>query len=190
MIDERAKGIGIGSSTPSPYLAGRFYDPAWYATASTTSAGVANRVELVPFSANRDLVIDRLGIAVSTGVASALAKCAIYGSDAQGWPADLLLEPSGDLDCATTGAKFYTVSFTFGSNRLYWLVVRHSSTATLRATPLSGAPNLGLQSDNATAYNTVIRRTLAYATALPASWGFSAAELTSASPTSIRIRAA
>jgi hypothetical protein len=189
-FDTRAAGVGVGAPTPTPYIPGRFYDSAWYAAAATTSAGAAGRVELVPFCTNRDLVIDRIGVAVSTLVSSALAKCAIYGSDASGWPFDLLLEPVGDLDCSTTGAKMHTVNFEFGASRLYWLAVRHSSTATLRAIPLSGAPQCGLQSDSATAYNTVIRRTLAYVAPLPAVWGFLASELVSATPTSIRVRAA
>lgn len=172
-------------------VVGNFYDNAFQATAPTTSAGAANRVELMPFCVASRMRIDQIGVACSTLIAAALGKCCIYAGGNDGWPDALLYEGASDLDFGSTGYKAHTIDFTFDGSRMYWLGVRHSSTATLRAVPAAGAMSLGVAGSSGTAYFTAIRRTLAYATPLPASWGFLASELVGgANPTSIRMRAA
>lgn len=168
----------------------QYYDGAMSGATPTTRAGVADRIELVPFITPRPLRIDRLGISVSTGVASALGRCCIYSANTAGQPGDLLLDPGADLDFATDGLKLHTVDFTFQRHRLYWLGARTSSTAVMRAYPIASARSLGLNGGNGSLYRTVIRRPLAYATALPATWGFDWGELATDDPISVRLRAA
>lgn len=172
-------------------IVGNYYDNAFQGTASSTLAGAANRFTLVPFYTSQRLRIDQLGVACSTAVASAQGKCVIYGSDADGWPDALLLEPSGNLDFGTTGYKSHSVDFTFDSGRQYWLGLRESSTATIRSLNLGSAVNLGVNGSNGSNYFSVIRRTLTYANAAPDPFAFVAGDLVAnITPISVRMRAA
>lgn len=190
-LDQR---IGVISNFASPNVGGvlstRYYDHSPHATGSTTIAGAANRCDLMPFYTSVPLAIDRIGVAVSTAAAGALGRIGIYGSGADGWPSDLLYEGPSDLDLSTTGYKFHGLTFQFDSGTQYWLAVRHSSTATLRAIPVAGCYNLGLTSDTANNYFTEIRRTITFADPLPSTWGFMASELNASIPPSVRFRAA
>ena len=172
-------------------IVGQYYDNAFQATSPTTLAGAANRVDMAPFYTSARLRIDRIGVAVSTAVASALGRCFIYGSDADGWPDDLLYEGSSDLDFSGTGLREHTLDFTFDSGRQYWVGVRHSSTATLRTINLGSAVNLGPNGGAATNYFSAIRRTITFANALPSTWNFVAGDrVANVTPPSIRMRAA
>ena len=171
-------------------VVGNYYDNSFQGTASGTLAGATNRVVMAPFYTSERLRIDQLGIAISTAVASSSLKCFIYGSDASGWPDELLYEGSSDLSGATTGYKSHSLDFTFDSGRQYWLGVKMNSTATYRTLNVSSAVNLGLSGNNATSYYTVITRTLTYANALPDPWSFVSTDLAASSPPSIRMRAA
>lgn len=172
-------------------IVGRFYDNAFQGANSGTGAGAAGRVEMSPFYTSVRLRIDQIGVAVSTGVASSLLRCFIYGSDADGWPDELLYEGGADLSGATTNSfVFHTLDFTFDSGRQYWLGVRFSSTTTLRTIANGSMPNLGLAASNGSTYATMLRRTVAFATPLPASWGFVTGDLSAGNPSSVRMRAA
>lgn len=172
-------------------IVGQYYDNAFQGTASATLAGAANRVEMAPFYTSQPLRINQIGVAVSTATASALMKCFIYGSDANGWPDDLLYEGDTNLDVGTTGYKSHTLDFTFDSGRQYWLGRRCSSTGTIRAINTSSAVNLGVNGAAGSNYFTVLRRTITYATALPANWNFVTGDrVANVGPPSIRMRAA
>jgi hypothetical protein len=170
-------------------VSGRFYDGGLYASMSSI-AGAANRIDLYPVVWPEELTISQIGVAVSTAVASALAKVVVYSSDAAGKPAALLYE-SANLDCATTGFKQVAASLSFAANTVYWLGVRHSSTATLRGVPVTGLPSLGMTAGADGSYGTVLRRTVTFANAAPNPWAFSAAEIVSnvVAP-SVRVRKA
>ena len=114
-------------------VVGNYYDNAFQGTASGTLAGAANRVVMAPFYTSERMRIDQLGIAISAAVASSTLRCFIYGSDASGWPDELLYVGDSDLSGATTGYKSHTLDFTFDSGRQYWVGVRMNSTATYRA---------------------------------------------------------
>lgn len=171
-------------------VVGQYYDNSFRGTASATLAGAANRIDLAPYYTSVPLTIDRIGVAVSTGVASALGKVVIYSADANGWPDELLYE-SGNLDFSTTGMKEGTLSFSFSSGVQYWVGVRHSSTATLRTINVSSAVNLGLTSSTAANYATILRRTVTFANAAPNPWNFTNTDrVANVTPPSIRFRAA
>lgn len=172
-------------------IIGRYYDNAFQGTASTTAAGAANRVEMAPFYTSQPLRIDELGVAISTAGAGVSGKCFIYSAGGDGWPDALEYEGDSNLDFSTNGWKFHTLDFTFDTGRQYWLGIRFSGTATIRAVNVSSAVNLGVAGNTGANYYTVIRRTLTFATGLPAQWGFVAGDLiANAAPPSIRMRAA
>lgn len=123
-----------------------------------------------------DLTITAASINCSAAVASALAKIVIYDSDANGRPNALVLE-SGTADMSTTGIKTVTISTTLMARKTYWLGIRHSSTATISTWATNATPDI-----NGTAASTtikkVMRRTLAFATAAPSTWGYTSTETT------------
>jgi hypothetical protein len=151
-------------------------------------AGAANQFDLYPFSPRADVTLDRLGINCTVAVASALAKIAVYASDANGRP-DQRLTETGDLDCSTTGAKLATVSRTLRRGTVYWIGVRHSATATLSSWAALATPDINGGTIVTTARK-VLRRTLTYATAAPTSWGFLSSEINAGPATAVWLRAA
>lgn len=186
--------LGTISNFASPnaggIVSGQYYDNSFQGTASATLAGAANRIDLAPYYTSATFSIDRIGCGVSTSVAGALFKIVIYSTNAVGWP-DTLLYESGDLSGATVAFAEATLSFTFQSDVQYWVGVRHSSTCTLRTINVSSAVNLGLTSNNATSYATVLRRTLTYATPATSPWNFvNSDRVANVTPPSIRFRAA
>ncbi len=181
---------GFCSPNAGGVVTGQYYDNCFQGSASGTLAGAANRWDMAPYFTSVPLSIDRIGVSCSTGVASALAKIVIYSSTSAGWP-DVLLYASADLDCATSTFREATLSFTFSSGTQYWLGVRSSSTATLRTVAVASAVNLGLTSNTAANYATILRRTLTYATAATDPYVFTNADRTAnVTPPSIRFRAA
>ena len=188
------KRISCISNFASPnaggIVVGNYYDNCFQGSASGSLAGATGRFTLAPFYTSDHLPIDQIGVLVATAVAGALGKIVIYSSGADNWP-DALEWESGDLDFGTTGFKSAPLSYTFDAGRQYWVGVRESSTATLRTVAVASAVNLGVGGSTGTSYYTVLRRTLAYATATPALWNFVKTDLAAnVTPPSIRFRAA
>jgi hypothetical protein len=180
---------GYASGNVAAYIAGQYYDNSLHPATPTALTGAANQCDLTPYSSNIDLAIDRIGCGVSAAVAGALFKIVIYGSNASGWP-DAKLYESGDLSAATAAFAEATLAFTFTAGTRYWMGIRKSSTAAFRAVPTSSALNLGLLSNNATTYATILRRTLTFATPAPANWAFvNGDRVANITPPSIRFRA-
>lgn len=178
-------------SVPIDYIAGRYYDQATRSTASGTIIGAAGQLTLSPMMVPVNMAVDRMGVNVTTLIASALGRCVVYSSNSQGRPSTRVLYGSADLDFGSTGLKEHTVTFTFQAGVLYWVGLHHSSTATVSGVPIASLPSLGLSSGTATNYQTCVRQTIAYATGAPATFTFAAANLTSnAIVPSIRFRAA
>lgn len=180
----------MSSATTSGVFSGTYYDNSFSAAASATIAGVADRMEVSPYFSGFNFTIDRIGVNVATAVAGALAKVVIYAtSTTTGAPTTLLYE-SASLDCSSVGTKEVTISLTFVAGIQYWVGVRHSSTATLRAVPLTSCKCLGLGLSTSTTYLTALRTTLAFATAASSTWpSVSSAQLVSTTPVSVRFRA-
>jgi hypothetical protein len=151
-------------------------------------AGVAGRMDLFPFIPRDDITIDRLSVNVTTLIAAALGKIVLYAADATGRPATLILE-TGDLDFATVGLKEAIIAQTLRCGITYWIGIRHSSTAILSAWASTATPDLNGGAPVTTARK-VLRRTLAYATAAPGTWGYLASETNAGPGTAIWMRAA
>ena len=107
-----------------------------------TQAQVANRTVCAAFVPAYDLVIDQLGVSVSTLLAGANNKVVIYASDANGRPTTVIIE-SGNISAAATGTVFATIaSTTLTAGVKYWIGVRSSGTQTLRTLNVSALPVL------------------------------------------------
>ena len=160
-------------------------------SATGTIVGVANGIDLFPWVCRADIAVDRLSCNVTTLLAAALGKIILYDSDANGLPNALLAE-TATLDFATTGAKEATASLTLRKGLTYWFGMRHSATATISAWPTQSAPDLTGNSINVN-MRKIIRRTLAFATAAPSTWGYLVSEVQASStlaPPAIWLRSA
>lgn len=194
-INEKANDsrVDVVSNFASPnaggVISGQYCDNSFHAAASAALAGVANRMDLAPYYTSVDLPIDRLGVAISTAVAGASVKIVIYESDENGWPSNLLYE-TASLSGAVVAFVEEALTFTFLRGKQYWVGVRHSSTCAVRCVALTSAVNLGLSSNTAANYSTILRRTVTFANAAPNPWNFVNTDRTSnITPPSVRFRA-
>lgn len=193
-----AARLGVISNFASPNAGGiisnGYYDNAFQGTASSTLAGAAGRIDLAPYYTSVPWTTNQIGAAVSSAVGGSTFKILIYSTDANGWP-DARLYEGAAITSASTGYQSNADAFAFSAGVQYWIGTWHSSTATLRTINVSSAVNLGLgtSGSNATSYMTVVRRTVTYNTAAnsaPATWSFVSTDLASATPPSVRMRAA
>jgi len=152
-----------------------------------TLTGAAGRVDLFPYVARADALIDRLIVNCTTLAAGALGKIVVYSADASGRPDALVLE-TGDLDLGSLGTKSATVSWTQRQGRTYWIGFRNSATATISAWGLSATPDLNGGTAIATTARKVLRRTSTYATAAPTTWGYLGTEINAAQAPAIWLR--
>ncbi len=114
---------------------------------------------------------------MSTLVAAAQGKFVVYDADAAGKPGNLIVE-TATLDFATTGIMEATVALTFRAGVTYWTGMRSASTASLSAWGAATTPEL--TTSNITVNpRRLLRRTLAFATAAPASWSYLVSEVAS-----------
>lgn len=167
---------------------GQYYDNNPHAN-SVNLAAVAGQLDLAPFVAARDFTIDRIGLAVSTGVASAHARALVYSAGTDGWP-DALLADSGSLDASAAAYVFGASTLAFTKGTVYWVGSHSDSTATLRCCNTSCCWQLGLSTSSSANYFSILRRSVTYGSA-PTSWGATtAADLGAAAAPSVRWRVA
>lgn len=177
---------------PIKPITGRYYDQSIGCTTSSTIAGAAGRIDLSAYCVPQDFAVDRLGVNVTTLIASALGRVVVYASDANGQPATRVFQGASQLDFSTTGLKEHVENFTFLAGVQYWIGLHSSSTATVSGIAVGFLPSLGFLTGNATSYCTCIRQTATFASGAPASFGFNAASHLTANVVvpSIRMRAA
>ncbi len=146
-------------------FSGTLVSSAVVADAASTLAGAANAVDLAPIRCVEDLSINSIQCNVTTAVASAKVRLAVYESNDDGWPTGTPIAESAELDCGSTGTKSTAVSFTLSGSKQYWLACWHSSTATLRSIPVGAMIVLGAGLSG-TAQNNKVRLTgITYGTA-------------------------
>ena len=174
---------------------GRYYDNATTSVTNSNYTSAVNRVDMTPFITSRTLQVDQIGFAVATAGSAAYGRAFVYGCGADGWPSDLIFEGTDDLDLNSANFRGHTLAspITFEANRVYWVGWRFgvaTTYAVLRGLNISSSPNLGLSAATNNTYCTVLRRTIPFATRLPATWGFVESDLTAnIVPPSIRMRA-
>ena len=172
-------------------IPGRIYDQAFHAAGTSTYTNAADRLDLIPFYLSQPFNGDIIGLNVTTaGAAGTLAKCVIYSSENNGWPASPVVV-SPDLDCTTTGSKFANMAFSLESGRQYWAGVLANATFSLTAIPTSSMANLGLSGFGSTgnnAYGTAVRKGMPFAGG-PVPWGsMDTASIVAISGPSVRMR--
>lgn len=120
--------MGIGYTSRSTYYSHGF-PGKWTSVESYNWA--TGYVIAYPVVVGRSCSIDRIGTAVTTGVASATMWVGIYNPDGTaGAPGTLVSGAvSAELDCSTTGTKETTISVTL-SPGVYWFVSQTGATAT------------------------------------------------------------
>lgn len=172
--DDEHEVLGPLSSLP-----GQYYNTGLAPALGSTLALAANRIYLAPLAVRRPFPIDRLGIQVTTGVAGATVRLALYEGIAEngvngeaGWPG-ALLNQSPDMAAATNNAlSEFTLSRTLQPSRQYWLGVWASAAITIRAHTVNNAPLLISNGAAATTGIGSMWRDLTYAGgAWPAPWG-------------------
>jgi hypothetical protein len=186
-----APAASSGGSFPIPYKSsiGRWHVNSDSTTTLTTLAGAANRFDIAPWLCPIDLTIDQVGVLCSTSIAAALGKITCYGSDANGRPNSLLFE-SATLDFSSVGFKSTAQVFNFVRGELYWIGLRSSSTATVNAHQPYCSPVPGSAATPTTGASKLLRRTLAFSTAAPVTWGYTATEETSTNVPALFMRVA
>jgi hypothetical protein len=157
--------------------------------ATTVLSGAAGRIDIFPFIPGADLEANALGVNCTTAVAGALCKLVVYDALPNSMPGSLLLE-TGTADLSTLGNKVLTASLSLYRGRTYWLGVRHSATASLSAWALQATPDINGGTAMVTTARKTLRRTVTFATAAPATWIYSAAEINAAVATAIWLRMA
>ena len=190
--DSTADRLNTISTFVSPnaggIVPGRFYDNNFHGQLSTMSVS-NNRIELAPYYTSATFPIDQIGFAVSTAQPTSSVRALVYRAGPDGWPDELVLE-TGDIDTTATGYKFEAVNFTFLSGVQYWVGFHSIGGATVRAINTTVTVNLGLTSAAGTAYCSVIRKTVPYASGAPSPWVFNGTDLINGSVASVRFRAA
>jgi hypothetical protein len=179
--------VGVGGNIPYKTSAGRWHVNSGDTTTLTTLAGVANRIDLGPWLCPQDMTVDQVGALCSTALAASLGKVVCYASDSEGRPDTLLFE-TATLDFAAVGFKQVAQAATFLRGTLYWLGLRHSSTATVNAHQPYCSPTLGFPTIPTASPNKLLRRTLTFTTAATANWTYAAAEETAANLPAIFLR--
>ena len=149
-------------------------------------AGAANRVDLYPFTARADIVVTGIAINCTVLLAAALGKMVIYSSDVDGRPNALLTE-TATVDLSAVGVKTATAALTLRQGVTYWLGLRSSSTASTSTWSVNSTPDINGGAPVLTSRK-VLRRTLNFATAASATWGFLSSEITTVAAPAIWLR--
>lgn len=184
--DPMINGFTHGVLAP---IAGAFLSNAGNGTAIAAVAQVADRVTIGAYIPRLAQTIDQLGCSISTLLAASNVKLVIYDSDANGRPTTILRE-TANIDSATTGTKFASISpFTFEPGKVYYLGLRSSSTQSIRT--ISAAAGHVLATTNAATpvLQTTLTKTEAFASAA-ADWTYANSQLSNLSPPLILMRVA
>ena len=173
---------------------GRYYDNAIASASNTNYTSALDRVDMGPFITSRPLRADQIGFAVATAGSAAYGRAFVYECGADGWPSDLLFEGDDNLDLNSANFRGHTLAspITFEANRVYWVGWRFGAATTyavMRGLNISSAPNLGLAASSNNSYLSVLRRTIPFATRMPATWGFVQSDMAASVAPSIRMRA-
>lgn len=153
-----------GSAVALPLFynpSGTYVSAALNGLANTTVAGVANRVDLYPWIPGKSLTLDQLLAEVTTGVSGAAFHIALYSSNADGTP-NAALASVLNLSGAAAANVSGSISQSVTGGVLYWILVHHSSTATLRAIGVGAALPFGYASTANTQPYTALRGTATY----------------------------
>lgn len=124
-------GAGLHATMPG-LVTGAYVAGIVNASALTTIAALANRIDFMPFVPARSITVNELALEVTTLIALAAARIGIY-ADASGVPGALIIGSTANLDCTVLGVKTSTIaSTTLTAGTVYWLAVHSSLAPTYR----------------------------------------------------------
>lgn len=167
--------IDYGHPAVLPWSSGSYYDAgsAIPMSAPTAGAMTALRLFAVPQYVPNDITISEVGINVTTGAASAVARLGIYDVGADFKPGALRWEGASTLDVSTTGEKTFTgLSIVLPGGRWYYtaVVIDLTGVSMHEATTPNTTP-LGYTSHSSTTRNGMQFKTLTSPIVLPNPFG-------------------
>jgi len=175
------------------YISGQYYDNSFHAGSTSTKFLNTNRMYLSPFFVSGNVIIDQLGVSVSTAGAATL-HMAIYESNASNHPTTKIWtsESLTPLDCTTTGGKFFALSpnFTFQAGKYYWIAIHSSGSATVRAANANSSVNLGLINLSGASFYTILQKVIPFVDGMPDPIGFFVSDRVVGTVPSTRMRIA
>jgi len=97
----------------------------WYGPPAHSPASGAQTLDALSFTSlvvpgSNSITLDRIGIEVATGVATAVVRLGLYNNDPATATPSTLIGDYGTVDASTTGAKEITISQTLNPG-LYWM---------------------------------------------------------------------
>lgn len=177
--------------TTDIFLSGRFLGLADFGDALGTLSPTADQFFLSQFKATRSFTMNEIGLPVTAVplLTSPQVKFVIYEASQTNAPSTLVYQ-SAPVTMTAAGYAAVPVNFTFSKSKRYWVGCRFSAAMTVRVISLAGLPSLGYATNTATAAATILRRTLAFATAAPALFTIAGADFVSSTMPDIRLRIA
>ncbi len=113
---------GVGGET---LASGRYITGTTAAAGTGSVSELANRLLAGQCFIRHPIRIDRIGVNVTTAIASGSVRLGIYESLASGLPGSLILD-AGTIDAATTGFKEITIDQALDGPRMYWTALVHN----------------------------------------------------------------
>ncbi len=155
----------VGGGPVPGFVSGRYYSTLYLATAFSTSALGPDAIKSFPFFVPGATTFNRISVQVISAAAGKV-RLGVW-ADNGGTPAGgALLQDSGELDTAVTGAKEATINLTLQPS-WYWLAILSNAGAAFLVKVAGDTPtNLGLAAIGYTAISTRADATYTYA-ALP-----------------------
>lgn len=111
----------------------------------TTAAAVQNRLCYTPIESNLALVLDRIGVFISTLAAASVVRLGVYASRSDGYPGARILD-AGTIDASTGGYKEITINQATGAGRFWLAGVAQGGTPSTRILTNTKPAALGFQS--------------------------------------------
>jgi hypothetical protein len=170
---------------------GRYYMGTNGYNVAESTAFIADQILAHPFYVPSKKAIDRLGVAVTTAVASSTMYVGLYlPDDTDGLPGTLVVAGSGTLDTSSTGGKEYTVSATLPLGMI-WAVVQTGSTGAAKTRTNSPGERISIGRDALTTVSQALLLTAnRSAAALPASLAGTSWSYSTNTPHGVQVRVA
>ena len=149
-------------------VTGRYISAGINAVALSTIAAAAGRLDFYPFIPAKNITINELAVEVTTLLAGGQGRIGIYSSDANGNPANKIIEGAAVFTTDAVGSKILAIAnTTLTAGTIYWLAVHSSGTQTYRGIPVAGMMSLG-HDITLNAVHTLRRAASTFANGLPA----------------------
>jgi len=131
----QARAIIEATQSIIPGYKSTWWYPTPYAVGPTANTLIANRIYAIGFYVTEEVTFDRIGLQVTTGVASSVVQPLVYSVGTDGLPSALLVSSWATIATASTGFQEATISWAPTPYTLYWVCGYTTSTGVaVRAT--------------------------------------------------------